>query len=208
MEKTMGEIKDSPFNYTRFSNKDEIREVINEPLWPVIEFLYDNNIQTIDSAANNGRAYITINRNTLSDENKKIIDKLVAQGIFNISKPWQGMHGVSTHLFADDGTPISKVTNHFMNIVREFKMQDILFDRGDIEFIKNYMYGDKEPEEYTIDEIEQEFGFKYDAKDKMWYLFPDGLRRHKKFLGHALHKGKSKIKTPRNLVLSVQKEYA
>lgn len=69
-----------PIHKTRgiaITTKEQIKEIVESPLVKACEIFWDKNIQTYESSANSesiktGTAWIRINFDTLSDENKKI----------------------------------------------------------------------------------------------------------------------------------------
>ena len=70
----------SPIHKTRglaITTKEQIKEIVESPLVKACEIFWDKNIQTYESSANSeniktGTAWIRINFDSLSDENKKI----------------------------------------------------------------------------------------------------------------------------------------
>lgn len=71
----------------KVKNKDDLREIVEEPCLKACQQLFEKNIQTVDSGCNGencaNRAYITINYDTLSEKNKGIADNLVKDGMIS-----------------------------------------------------------------------------------------------------------------------------
>jgi len=72
-----------PIHKTRgivITKREQIKEIVEQPLVKTCEIFWDKNIQTYESSANNeniktGVAYIRINFDSLSEENKKIAEQ-------------------------------------------------------------------------------------------------------------------------------------
>lgn len=72
-------------------NRDEFENIVEKPCLPACLFLYDRNIRTIESSCNNvnnSYAFITIDYNSLSEENRQVLKQLVEEGIiqFNLEE--------------------------------------------------------------------------------------------------------------------------
>lgn len=102
--------------------RKEIKNIVEKPLIEACEILRDKNIQTYESSANQkygkNYAWITIEAESLSEENRKIAEKYCGWPIndlgimiFNITMP------ISTK------TTPNEISEYFLWIVNEFKKQ-------------------------------------------------------------------------------------
>lgn len=66
-------------------DREDLRRIIEEPCLDACLTLYDKNIQTVSSSANEGNrggeAYICINYDSLEEDNKQILKRLIEEGI-------------------------------------------------------------------------------------------------------------------------------
>lgn len=70
------------------SSKEDIKRYVEKPLIPMANYLYDLNILTTMTSANlnYNRAYIIIDYDTLSEENKEIANSLLIEYPKNCQK--------------------------------------------------------------------------------------------------------------------------
>ena len=144
---------DSIFNFSNIINhRKQIDEIVEPPLVDVCKYLYDINIPTTMSSVNtqkgHKKAYITIDYDLLSNENKNIVNKLVLSHPENVViGQFSTLHEhneVNIMLPIEDETDIVYVQNYFWKFARLFKIQDIQSFLDADTFIKNV---------YTISDI-------------------------------------------------------
>ena len=68
----------------RVSSREELEELVEPPLLRACQMLFDKNVHTTVSSANknnliNGRVSFAVDYGSLSDDNKKIVDRLNAE---------------------------------------------------------------------------------------------------------------------------------
>lgn len=133
MKKKVKDIE-SIFEFCRSLNhRADISKYVEEPLIDICEYLYDLNILTTMSNANlkHGKktAYIIIDYDTLSDYNKKVLLDAMNKSPsgFEISKfsTVQAGQEIQISMPIDANTEVQDVKDFFMDIFKEFKIQDI-----------------------------------------------------------------------------------
>lgn len=120
-------------------SKDELKSVVEEPCLRVCEFLFDRNIETVDSGCNgensSHRAYVTINYDTLSNENKLIADNLVRQGKFSFYPKGDSLRNYFNQVEIDIPiTPddfVVNVENKLLSLAKNFKQQEKIKQKED-----------------------------------------------------------------------------
>lgn len=182
-------------------DREDLRKIIEEPCLPACLTLYDKNIQTVNSSANRreiGRqAYIGINYDSLDENNKKVLDKLIEDGMMerlDLSDNPEQRGGrdvmIKVPVFEDD--TVGKVSDRFMQIVSAFQQQDVLYGRLDEEQLFQHVfdvYGeDLHPDEngnVEFEEIENilttAYGYVYDEKLHIFWETQDLYDKHKRF---------------------------
>lgn len=119
------------FNFSRnINNKDDIYKYVEEPMIPICEYLYDLNILTVMSSANlrNG-CYLIIDYDTLSDNNKNVINELlrvhpecIKMGKYSIvpinNEVWINMP-------FNDKTTSDDVFKYYSELLKGLELQDI-----------------------------------------------------------------------------------
>lgn len=187
--------------YAIVQNREDLRKIIEEPCLPACLALYDKNIQTVNSSANKreigGQAYIGINYDSLSENNKQVLDKLIEAGLIeplNLSDDPQKRGGrdvmVKVPVFEDD--TVGKVSDRFMQIVSGFQQQDVLYGRHNEEDLFQHVidiYGDMlHPDENgnvefaeVEDILNSAYGYVYDEELHIFWETQDLRDKHQKF---------------------------
>lgn len=147
--------------------REQLGTIIEAPCLPACIALYDKNIRTVSSSANqrnngeNAPANIHIDYDYLSDRNKAIAQQLVDEGLieqFDTSNPPKSLHeGHRIHLdvpLTQDDTAES-ITAKFMVLVDRFEEQDVMFGRYDgkeaiIDAIRTYFEHDIEDDSVLV----------------------------------------------------------
>ena len=175
--------------------------------------LYDLNIQTINSGANtNGRdgityeAFIGISYDSLSDENKSIVNNMINQGVIGpiISTGHNKERIISIRVHLTSRSTVGEISDKLMVLANYFTIQDVLYGRNTREeYEKKYkklgngMYLDPFTFTPTTEEEKDELidyylsELYYDGKE-YYYLTEDLLRKHQDFLKN---KAKLNVKT-------------
>ena len=147
--------------------REQLGTIIEAPCLPACIALYDKNIRTMSSSANqrnngeNAPANIHIDYDYLSDRNKAIAQQLVDEGLieqFDTSNPPKKIHeGHRVHLdvpLTQDDTAES-ITAKFMVLVDRFEEQDVMFGHYDgkeaiIDAIRTYFERDVKDESALV----------------------------------------------------------
>lgn len=175
--------------------REDLRMIIEEPCLAACLTLYDKNIQTVNSSANErnrgGKAYIGINYDSLEENNKQILKRLVEEGIvepLNLSdnKGQRGGREVSIKVPVFEDDTVGKVSDRFLQIVSAFHQQDVLYGRitreGLIEEIKGFVGQEVEPDEKFIEEFATSIReYVYDEELDIFWKTQDLYNKHKKY---------------------------
>ncbi|MCI9177126.1 MAG: hypothetical protein HFJ28_00695 [Clostridia bacterium] len=187
--------------YVIVKNREDLRKIIEEPCLLACLALYDKNIQTVNSSANKreigGQAYIGINYDSLDENNKKILDKLILDGVIeplNLSDNPNKRGGrdvmIKVPIFEND--TVGKVSDRFMQIVSNFQQQDVLYGMYDeaslLESVVN-IYGELlHPDENGNVDFEEvlniitiAYGYVYDEELHTFWATQDLCDKHRKY---------------------------
>lgn len=170
------------------TDREHLRKFIEEPCLAACLYLYDRNIRTVDSSANkndiNGRAYIGIDYDSLSDENKKVVENLIEQGIVERkelgNEGRRGERYIMISTLITESSTVGQVNDWFMKAVSSFQMQDLLYGRYSQQEIKQELestWGMK----ISIEDIEQialDMGYAYDEDEKVFWENKELLKKH------------------------------
>ena len=186
-------------------SKEYIALLADEACVEACKHLYELGIQTINSGANlestsmdEADAYVGINYNSLSEDNKKIADDLEQKGVISpiIRDPEQ--RGCFTVVlktkFTGDMT-VGEVSDKLLDFAKLFQPQDVLYGRVTKEEVKDQYFKDNGDGTYfyaiingniSTSEVEQELDAMlqdsyYDGK-KYYYESEDLLKMHMKYV--------------------------
>ncbi|AKM82455.1 TPA: hypothetical protein DD449_05185 [Candidatus Berkelbacteria bacterium] len=178
--KTLSDVEPTAFcSSTIILNPEHLREVVEEPLIPACEILYQKNIETADSSANNkdirsgGDARICINWDSLSEENRKIVEGLGLEPV-----PFNNFQVVILQEPIEEKTTVQELSNKFTEKANMFLLQEPKwipsFTMDDL----RKEYGYSESDESTPEDFEQDY---YDQESKRFYLSEDHYRKVKEW---------------------------
>ena len=164
--------------------KDTMKDYVEEPCLDACMYLYNLNIQTYMSSANKknvgefGGISIYFD-DSLSDENKQIIQDLINRGNKNLNIGEYDVTIASIDVPITEETTVGEVKDEFMKIVSKLKIQDVLYGRFSREEVVEYirdMAGcrDLDVDEETIKEL----GFCYCKEDDIYFKNEELLRKH------------------------------
>ncbi len=194
--------------------RENLRDFIEEPLVEVVESLYDKNILTCMSSANktnvNGTAWLSIFYDKLSEENKKIVQQKIKEGIAEMCYEHDSGKVIHLHMPITEQTTVDEVKNFFLSKISDFRMQDIpcnkykskseiLFaylNKWHIISIPIHKFLKENPElesesnpTYTVNESSfdyetavEDLGLVYCDEEDTFYESKEALRRHRNFL--------------------------
>lgn len=122
------------FNFHRIINsKEDIYKYVEEPLIPIVKYLYDLNILTTMTSANtkNGHkeAYVIIDYDTLNEHNKKVVNELMDTFPDFCSKQHFSIAGDNMefcmNMPIDTNTDFLEVWNFYFDKFKDFEIQEI-----------------------------------------------------------------------------------
>jgi len=155
--------------------REMLRKLVESPLLSACEELYDKNIQTLSTSANqkdikNGTARIVIDFDSLSDENKEIGRKLG-----NILKKGD-MARLDIEIPVNKNSTAQEIKSLAESIAHKFKKQEMIW-------APSYTL-EQAREIYGIDPNEEKYGVEafadllyYDKERKLFYLSEEHARK-------------------------------
>ncbi len=152
------------------SRRSDIQRIVEIPLRKACELLYDKNISTLASSANNsdlgpngvGYAYIVLSWEKLSPENKDIAQALAgwSTGVFS----YDGDPAVELRFPMTVDTSVGALEKESYEICNTFVPQLAQFDTWTIEDFQNSL-SPAVDEKYMV----WEMGFVFDTSEKLFY---------------------------------------
>jgi len=131
-------------------NRDAISLYADEPCVEACQLLYDLNIQTYTSGGHvdgkenaDGIAYIGIVYDTLSEENKRIAEEMIKNGIIdNISNADGKGTGLTISLCVpiNSNSLVGDVSDKLVQLTSLFQQQDVRYGRRTIDEIKSSFF--------------------------------------------------------------------
>lgn len=162
---------------TMIQNSEHLKELIEKPLLPACEVLYQKNIQTLESSANaedikyRGNARIAIDWNSLSAENRIIARNM---GLEPIS--YDRTRSISIQTLIDEAMTISQISDKMKEIVQPFVEQEPTW-------IPKYSIDDLRGLYRKEDEVGPEYfiaaGYFYDLQTQTFYESEDHYQKVK-----------------------------
>lgn len=162
---------------TMFRTRTQIREFVELPLVEACEELWDRNILTVNSSANSrdveiGYAYIGLDRESLSPENKKVAEQY-GQDTSDDDR------AVYIHISIGEGDTDEDVRRKSLKIVKAFKKQPMTWaptsTLGDLKTRVAKISADSprlnDPKEW------QEAGYYYDKESDLFYLSEEHFKK-------------------------------
>ncbi|MBR1600356.1 MAG: hypothetical protein IJ677_02125, partial [Alphaproteobacteria bacterium] len=146
---------------TQVESKADLAKIVEEPCLAVCENLYDKNILTYWSSANKNapdRAYVLIRYESLDDNNKKIADNLIAQGVLSDAPKYNfdsyntaQEYGKALYLGIDTNPDmeVAEISEKLRQIASEFAPQDIKYNVYTPEYLLENSFG-KKPETFAF----------------------------------------------------------
>ncbi len=188
--------------------RDAVVLYADEPCVEACKRLYDLNIETITS---NGHiegedndtdyAYIGINYESLSDENKEIANSLITKGIIDPVQYNRGHSGVTITIkvLIRGDSLVGDISDKLLEFANLFQEQDVLYGRYTLEDLKKKYFKPKEgqyEDEITLEiiseeEIDERFKYyletgviklDYTEDNEHFFKTEDLLRKHKEYI--------------------------
>ena len=176
--------------------KDTMKDYVEEPCLEACMYLYNLNIRTYMSSANkknvgnNGGISIYFD-DSLSDENKQIIQDLINRGNKNLNIDEYDVTTASIDVPITEETTVGEFKDKLMKIVSSLKMQDVLYGRYSREEAVKKIRGWFGIQDLDVDEqLIKDAGFCYCKEDDIYFENEELLRKHldykKRELGQEL----------------------
>ena len=146
---------------TQVESKADLAKIAEEPCLAVCEDLYDKNILTYWSSANKNapdKAYVLIRYESLDDNNKKIADDLIAQGVLSDAPKYNfdsyntaQEYGKSLYLGIDTNPDmeVAEISERLCKIAAAFAPQDIKYNVYTPEYLLENSFG-KKPDTFAF----------------------------------------------------------
>lgn len=169
---------------TTLLTKDNMKDYVEEPCLDACMHLYNLNIRTYMSSANKknvgNNGYINIYfDDSLSDENKQIIQDLINRGNKNLNIDEYDVAIASIDVPITEETTVGEVKDEFMKIISKLKMQDVLYGRFSREEVIEYIRDMASCRDLDVDEETiKELGFCYCKEDDIYFKNEELLRKH------------------------------
>ena len=145
--KDVSQIQESP---RKVLLRKDFPSYVELPCLEACLYLYDLNIHTYSSGCNKvnyDNAHIMIYYDDLSDENKEVVERLIAKG-YAKKNEYDGEVFVTIAIKTNLNDDIQKVSDTLLNVVKAFTYQDVLF-------------GFKTIEEFMKENLEMTMEFKF-----------------------------------------------
>ena len=150
-------------------NREAIAIYVDEPCLEACQKLYDLNIETYTSGGHvdgkenaTGEAFIGIIYDTLSEENKHIVEQLIKEGIIEDIRDNRGRNNsytISIKVPIHSDSLVGDISDKLLEIVNYFKQQDVLYGRTTYEELKSFYFQLQEDGTYldmiTFSKIEE-----------------------------------------------------
>lgn len=195
-------------------DREDLRKIIEAPCLAACMALYDKNIRTVNSSANKNnvgrKAFITIDYDSLDENNKKRLNELVEKGIISQEKIDsvydKDEHVICIEIPICEEDTVGIVSDKFMQIVANFQEQDVLYGKvhtnieGMIDYLTNYHFDELEELidengnvfqddlERLVEKYKDEFieileacGYYYDEESDTFWQTEELYRKHKRY---------------------------
>jgi hypothetical protein len=160
--------------------REQIKDIVELPLLAACEELYDKNIKTLASSANQndikiGEAYILIDFDTLSDENKKVAQQYASPEQDN--GYWGGGKTVKIAIPISESTTIDYISQKALEIARTFQKQPATWIHkrkiesftATLDQLRKNFYLDKSEYNDPNTNVWKDLGYDYDPVKKIFY---------------------------------------
>jgi len=151
---------------TEIKNKEDLNGLIEAPLLTSCQELYDKNIRTTGSSANkkdleNGFAYININFDTLSENNKQI-GKSIGEVFFADES-----NQLQIKIPVNAETTFGEIQNKAEEIAHQFVKQQYLVVTYTLEDVKNFSGIDPDDESFGPESFPEYY---WSPKHKLFFI--------------------------------------
>lgn len=161
-----------------FRNRDEIKEYVEPPLVDACENFWDLNVRTLNSSANSKdighQAYIIIDYNSLSEDNKKIA---LESGV--LDENYDGRPVVNIGIPVNESTVAEEIKTKAIEISRKFQKQKATWiPSWTLQDMKQWYGIEPEDDRFGIDAFREE-GFYYDSESNKFYASEEHSQKAK-----------------------------
>lgn len=186
-------------------NRDAIILYADEPCVEACQILYDLNIQTYSSGGHvdgkeneTSEAFIGINYDTLDENNRAIVEKMIQDGIISKKQDSSGrgqgiVFNISVPIHSDD--LVGVVSDKLVKIASQFQQQDVLYgvmtkqqiEQGMFTRLENGSYRDnltfsvlseQEMKQSYNETLEYYCGSMFSNDGNLYYVTEDLLNKH------------------------------
>ncbi|OIP57625.1 MAG: hypothetical protein COX79_04595 [Candidatus Levybacteria bacterium CG_4_10_14_0_2_um_filter_36_16] len=171
------------------TKREEIPTLVELPLVEACENLYDRNIQTLSSSANsndinpenpdNSFANIIIDYNSLSGENKKIVEILIKDGKADMIGNYDNRAVVRLRFPLARGTQVKELQEVSVWISEQFRKQPMTWaPTMNVDDVAK-MYMSEEVKDVDPQKLAEEIGYYYSPEEKLFYLSEEHYKKVK-----------------------------
>jgi len=148
------------------ATRDEIVKLVEVPLVKACEILYDLNIQTMSTSANKGNVgdggHISINPDSLSDENRKIAEEIGSVGSYDL---------LYIKIPIKAGSTIEEIEQKSLELVDKFQKQPFFWCPRFSMLDMKKMYAIPDDEEgWSPEDFTNENSYYYDVGSETFFL--------------------------------------
>jgi len=157
--------------------KDQIKDLVEQPLLRACEDLWDKNVRTLSTSANKkdiemGEAYIIIDFDSLSNENRKAAQQ------YTEPIDYDGMKTVKIKIPVSESTTPDAISKKAEEIASTFKKQPATWiPTYKLEALKKVHGINQSETQYDDSSVWQEEGYYYDSEDKLFYLSEEHYKK-------------------------------
>ena len=173
--------------------KKKISELVELPLIKACQNLYDKNIKTLESSANStdvrrGYAYIVVDYNSLSEENKQISDKYFDEHKTTINN----IESTLIKIPVNEKTTIKELEEKSLELTNKLKKQPLSWTRVfTLEEATKQIVGDSDISRCPLEEVEKYFY--HDKETGLFFLSKEHYEKLKEFKDEYKLKTSNKI---------------
>lgn len=157
--------------------RDEICKYVEPPLVPACEHFWDLNIRTLSSSANakdiGRKAFILIDYNSLSDENKKIAEESA-----DLLENYDGRPAIDFKIPITNETTLEQVKEQALVFAGRFKKQKASWIPSyALQQMREIYGGDPDDSKFGPEAFIEDGIWYYDSESKKFYLSEEHLKK-------------------------------
>ncbi|MDD5614475.1 MAG: hypothetical protein PHQ54_05340 [Candidatus Omnitrophica bacterium] len=169
----------------RIRNKAiDIPRLIEPPLQEAIEILYDKNILTTRCSANRkdinyGFAYIEGELNSLSEENRAVLNRITEEGAAEV----EGLYFM-LKVPVSDSTTVEEIRKMFIALANRFLMQQPIWIEKERFTWRGFKERYSVADDKDVIPIVERFGYYYDSRAGFIYLSREHYKKVEEYYRH------------------------